>query len=148
LPLPTLVLSLSLPLCAPPLYSLQNPKPPQMTICLWRATIKIGEKRCCLDLIVALPCLESSCKTRGKKWVSGFVGSRLSKTRLMTVKIKKKLTRSHPGLAGWNEFPRVNFLAGFCLNPDRSQTRVLNWLAWPVWILKLCIEWSMESSVK
>jgi len=60
---------------------------------------------CCLDLIVALPCLESSWKTRGKKTgVSGFMGSRLSKTRLMIVKIKKKLTGSHPGLAGWIGF--------------------------------------------
>jgi hypothetical protein len=72
--------SLSLSLSAPPLYSLQNPKPPEMTICLWRAAIKIGEKRCCLDLTVDLPCLESSCKTRGKKRVSGFMGSRLSKS--------------------------------------------------------------------
>jgi hypothetical protein len=51
-----------------------------MTICLRRAAIKIGEKRCCLDLIVVLPYLESSCKTRGKKRVSDFVGSRLSKS--------------------------------------------------------------------
>jgi len=39
----------SLSLSAPPLYSQQNPKPPQMTICLWRAAIKRGEKRYCLD---------------------------------------------------------------------------------------------------
>jgi len=38
-----------------------------MTICLWRAAIKIGEKRCCLDLTVALPCLESSARPGKKK---------------------------------------------------------------------------------
>jgi len=64
----------SLSLSAPPLYSQQNPKPPQMTICLWRAAIKRGEKRCCLDLTVALPFLESSCKTREKKRGFGFCG--------------------------------------------------------------------------
>jgi len=73
LPLPTFVFLISclsyvvFSLCAPPLYSLQNPKPSQMTICLWRAAIKIGEKRCCLDLTVALPCLESSARPGKKK---------------------------------------------------------------------------------
>jgi len=49
------ILCSSLSLSAPPLYSQQNPKPPQMTICLWRAAIKRGEKRCCLDSCFAFP---------------------------------------------------------------------------------------------
>jgi hypothetical protein len=89
---------------------------------LWRAAIKIGEKRCCLDLTVVLPCLESSCKTREKKkGVSGFVGSRSSKTRLITVKIKK-IDRFHRGLTGWtgSRVDRVSpdqFPSGFLPQP-------------------------------
>ncbi|KAJ6907249.1 hypothetical protein NC651_017826 [Populus alba x Populus x berolinensis] len=71
---------LPLSLSAPPLYSLQNPKPPQMTI-----SIKRGEKRCCLDLTFALPCLAWNLPARpGKKGVSGFVGSRLKNLKCLS----------------------------------------------------------------
>jgi len=48
-----------------------------MTICLWRAAIKRGEKRCCLDLTFALLCFALPgifLQDQGKKKGFGFCG--------------------------------------------------------------------------